>query len=267
MNATADTGPIMTTAGPLDRLGDAFLATAKGRGRHHDIADRGHASPGLAVVCDGVGGDPDAGRAADIVCAHTVAHLAGREQIGPHDLAAAVERGHAALGAAGITAATCITIAAVIHTTEGRQVLLCWAGDSPAAIVDADGRWTWVTTPDSTWQEPESVVDPAVAPRSSNTITATIRDGKPLRLHLESVPLPPGGIVIVASDGLLDTDVEPHHLVARTATPTAGDLLHAAVVNQAGDDVTVACLFPDGLDPDAPAMRGRSKPNRWWRRP
>jgi serine/threonine protein phosphatase PrpC len=159
--------------------------------------------------------------------------------------------------------ATTLSVAAIVHAGDGaRRLGVAWIGDSPVGVVSADGRsWRWVSSPDATAcadREGHEHVPDAEVRTVTSRITRAISQEDPVEPRLTWTDLQHGEIVIVASDGLLDTgDRAAAELLAAPSELSAKALVDAAAAHGSDDDTTVALLHPPAL---APSRR------RWSRR-
>ena len=120
-----------------------------------------------------------------------------------------------------------VTVALVVTDGTRRELLLGWAGDSPAALISA-GELRWLTVPDAANVAVAALADSRVPPRADARLTSALRAGSTLTPNVRIVPLLTGDVVVVASDGLLDTTHDPARTLPPDATATAQALADAA---------------------------------------
>lgn len=208
---------------------DAFAATQMLEGR------------GLGVlVADGMGGMPGGGEAARTATAATVGVLCSASA-DPPSLDAAIHAANSAVAALRDTMGghpgTTLTVAAV----AGEQAVIGHAGDSRAYLVrEGDAL---LLTNDHSWVG-EQVRSGALPPGSErrharrNLITMAVT-GDAIEPLLVTVPLAPGDILLLCSDGFWEP-LEDDQIAALLGTP--GPL--AAVVERAAE----AALDAGGTD-------------------
>jgi serine/threonine protein phosphatase PrpC len=233
-------------------------------------SDRALALPSLAVVCDGVSRTDRSDLASELVCGLLASQLAGCDTFG----AAEVERAfHAVLAeltervTASVTTATTATAAVIVHGEDPAQLRLHlgWVGDSPAGILTDTSELRWLTWPDAR-HAGRGLGDDRI--RSRGGLVQAMAPGADIEVHTISEVLPPGGSVLLASDGLLDGY---HHVGDLLADPTATSaraLVDAAAHAGSRDDLAAALLQPV-VDREAgqQTSTARGGPRRSWLRP
>ena len=168
------------------------------------------------------------------------------------------------MASARIDGATTVTVAAVVTNGLRRQLLLGWAGDSPAAML-RHGHLFWLTIPDAENVDPTAYTDASVPPRAGDRLTSALRGGVPVTPNLLVHDLEDGDVIVVASDGILDHHADPRERLPVHGPATAQAFVLAALAEGAGDDTTAAVLAPDGLAITDPLVRSRPARRRWFR--
>lgn len=198
-----------------------------------------------ALVCDGVGGAAGGGRAADqAVAAAAAAFAAGRsiEDVfaGAHEAVVRAQQADPDMG----RMATTLTVA---RQRSGSRWLVAAAGDSPAFLVDGAARRLL---------SPHTVADELVAAGAisasaaqshpgRNSITRGIGHATSSAPDSVEVDVPVGASLVLASDGIDALGLGPMTRIvheSRSASVAAADLVEAALVAGASDNVTVVVV-------------------------
>ncbi len=220
---------------------------------------------GLYVLADGMGGARAGERASHLAVETLAAALRRAAVVDSQALLAAVEEAHARVLEASRNDRTLegmgTTLVAALET--GGILSIASVGDSRAYVLDEDGLR--VITDDQTWVNqvgrPMGLDEQSLrAHPMRHVLTMAIGAAQKLAVNFYAVPLRPGAVTLLSSDGLHGV-VEPQRLeetlsAARDGAPLddcARRLVDAARAAGAPDNVTVVLMRKDKTPP---AQRG-----------